>query len=77
MLAVQYCILSFLEVLKNTVVQFMSDSTAMVAYMVNIGGPTPQLTDIAEQIWPTSIQLGISFKINHVAGSSNDWGQTC
>ena len=73
MLAIQYSLLSFAPQIQGKVIQYMSDSVTTVAYIANMGGPIKHLSDLAEQIWATSIAMGVTLKILHLAGSLNDW----
>ena len=53
--------------------QLLTDNTTTVAYVNNMGGPSSQLTDLAERIWSVALDNGIQLVAKHLAGEVNVW----
>ena len=71
LLAILYAIICFKERLRNKTVQVLSDSRTAVAYIRNMGGPLPHLSELAETIWHYAFQQQTYLKISHLAGRLN------
>ena len=71
LLAILYALICFKKRLRNKTVQILSDSSTAVAYIKNMGGPLPHLSDLAETIWHYAFQQQTYLHISHLAGRLN------
>lgn len=71
LLAVYMGLLSFKDLLKGLHVQILSDNVTTVAYVNQLGGPTPQLSNLMTTIWHTAQEHQISLSAKHLAGYLN------
>ena len=55
-MAVYMTLITFKDIVKNQIVQILSDNVATVSYIVCMGGPSQQLTEVANQIWTFAIK---------------------
>lgn len=70
-LAVYLTLVSFKEIVKGHTVQILSDNVATVSYLVCMGGPSRQLSEIASNIWGFAIQNNISLSAKYLQGIQN------
>ena len=71
LLAILMGIRSFGEILKNKMVQILTDNIAATAYINHLGGPSLQLNQIAKAIWAEAYHLNIDLQAKHLAGIAN------
>ncbi len=63
--------LTFLDSLKNNSVQFLCDNVTAVAYVNFQGGPSPELTALAQTIWAVALDNNMTITAKHLAGLQN------
>ena len=61
----------FREPLTGKHVQVYTDSGTTVAYVNNLGGPSCELSDIAERIWALAYEMGVTLTARHLPGVEN------
>lgn len=69
--AVQMALLSFCPNLKNATVQLLTDNITTVAYLNNMGGPSLELSRLAEDIWTIAERSGLRLQTRHLPGINN------
>ena len=70
-MAVYMTLITFKDIVKNQVVQILSDNVATVSYIVCMGGPSQQLTEVAKQIWTFAIKNNVSLSAKYLCGAQN------
>jgi len=73
LLAIHLGLCTFANLIRNKSVQVLTDNTTSVAYVMNMGGPSRELTDVAERIWSSALDLNVSLQVKHIAGVTNTW----
>ena len=73
LLAVFFAIQTFSPDIQGKSVQIMCDNVTAVAYINNLGGPGPLLTELAEAIWALVWEQGLTLQARHLAGATNVW----
>lgn len=71
LLAVLMALLSFKHHLKNRHIQLLSDNVTTVAYINQLGGPAPELSQLMTTIWQVAQEHGIHLSARHLAGNLN------
>lgn len=71
LMAVMCAIKSFKSSLKNKNVQILSDNITTVAYLNHLGGPGPELSQLASAIWMEAHEAGISLSARYLQGTLN------
>lgn len=71
LMAVLLCLKAFGPVIKGQVLQVLSDNITTVAYISHLGGPSAELSQLAQAIWAEAIDLGVQLRSKHLAGSLN------
>ena len=71
LMAILLCLLTFLDFLRCKSVQFLSDNVTAVAYVNFQGGPSPELTRIAQTIWTIALENQMTICAKHLAGLHN------
>ena len=70
-MAVYLTLISFKEIVKGRAVQILSDNVATVPYIMCMGGPSRQLSEVATTIWGFVIQHNISLSAKYLQGIQN------
>ena len=65
-------LLSFKNIIQGHKVQILSDNVTTVSYLVCMGEPSKQISDIAMCIWSFSIENIISISSKHLPGIENE-----
>ncbi len=71
LMAVMMAIQSFSKQLSGLSVQLLSDNITTIAYLNNLGGPKPNLTQLATAVWAECYRFGITLQARHLAGKEN------
>lgn len=71
LLTVLFALKSFAPDFRGMAIQILTDSSTVVAYVNNLGGPVRDLTNVAERIWATAFAHGMTLEAKHVSGVSN------
>ncbi len=71
LMAVLLGLKSFAPQLRGKSVQILSDNITAVAYINHLGGPSADLTALAESLWITANDFGITLQASHLAGGLN------
>jgi ribonuclease HI len=71
LLAIILAIKSFAQCLKNKKVQVLTDNISCVAYINQLGGPSSELSRLAEALWAQTHELNINLSAKHIAGKLN------
>lgn len=71
LMAVHMSVLSFKDIVRDKVVQVLSDNVTTVAYLNNLGGHCLQLSNLAQAIWCTTNALNVTLTAKHLAGKLN------
>ena len=70
-LAVYMTLIAFKDIVRGQVVQILSDNVATVSYIMCMGGPSQQLTEIATNIWVFAVKHNISLSAKFLCGAQN------
>lgn len=70
-MAVYMSLIAFKDIIKNQMVQILSDNVATVSYIVCMGGPSQQLTEVAKRIWDFAIRNNVSLSAKYLCGAQN------
>ena len=62
---------TFISTLKGKHVLFLCDNVTAVAYVNFQGGPSPELTTLAQAVWGVALENNITITAKHLAGSAN------
>lgn len=73
MFAVLAALKSFKSLIRSKHVEVLSDNISTVAYLNNLGGPSTELSHIAETIWLTCHQNNVKLTVRHLSGKQNVW----
>ena len=71
LMAILLSIRAFRPLLSGKHIQILSDNVTSVAYINHQGGPIPNLTNIAKDIWAEAICHNITISARHLAGKEN------
>ena len=71
LMAVHMALLSFKDIVRDKIVQVLSDNVTTVAYLNNLGGHCLELSDLAQAIWCTTNKLNVTLSSIHLAGKLN------
>jgi len=71
MLAVLMALKTFAPNIQGKSVQIQTDNTSTVAYINYMGGPSPQLTEMAKSIWAEAYAIEVHLQATHLAGRLN------
>jgi hypothetical protein len=70
-MAILLAIQTFQDILKDKAVQILTDNATALAYIINKGGPSKALTDVATAIWVLCTDLNIQIQVAHIKGVDN------
>ena len=62
---------TFEEMIKDKSVQVLTDNITALAYIVNKGGPSQELTEISIAVWHLCHQLNVHLQVAHIKGLEN------
>ena len=72
LLAIEFALLSFSNIVKNKHVKILCDNTCAVTYIRNMGGSKSEMcNDIAHRIWVWCQMKQVDITITHIAGAKN------
>ena len=71
LLAIILTIKSFAPWLSGKKVQVLTDNISCVAYINHLGGPSTELSRLAQALWDTAYELDIELTARHLAGRLN------
>ncbi len=71
LLAIIVTLKSMSEHLVNKHVQILSDNISAVAYLNHIGGPSPELSTLAQSLWAVCYKLNVTVTAKYLVGSLN------
>ena len=71
LLAIFMCLYTFKSHIENKNVQVLTDNVTAMAYINHKGGPCPDLSELAVQIWTLVEESGLSLTCRHIAGVQN------
>ena len=70
-MAVLLSLSAFKDQLAHQKVHILSDNTATIANLNNMGGPSPELCRVAKAIWALCLELDIEISLSHIRGVLN------
>lgn len=70
-LAIILAVKSFAPCIRGKTVQILSDNIACVANINNLGGPSGELSKLAQSLWALTYELNIKLTAKHLAGYLN------
>ncbi len=71
LVAVLLSLNSFASSLRGKHVQILSDNISCVAYINHLDGPSKDLSELAQSLWITAAELGITLTARYLAGGDN------
>ncbi len=71
LMAILMALRTFLCEIKDKSVQIRTDNMTAMAYIMNKGGPSVELTDIAKAIWALAFKHNIEVEVRHLSGVNN------
>ena len=71
LMAILLALKAFLVHVKGKSIQVQTDNISAMAYIVNQGGPSPELTSIAKAIWAIVLANSMHIQVRHLSGVSN------
>ena len=71
LMAILMAMMTFLQEINGKSVQIHTDNITAMAYVVNKGGPSPELTKIARAIWALAFRHNMAVEVRHISGIRN------
>lgn len=59
------------HIVRGKCVQILSDNVSAVAYLNHMGGPSTELSELAQSLWSICFQLNITITAKYLAGKEN------